>query len=72
MNINTRKAHNSLDVNALFDKFFDTFSCTLDKLAPLKKASRKQKKLLQKPWIAKAILNSIKKKSNLYEQHLKR
>ena len=44
MNINTRKAHNSLDVNALFDKFFDTFSCTLDKLAPLKKASRKQKK----------------------------
>ena len=25
MNINTRKPHNSLDVNALFDKFLKTF-----------------------------------------------
>ena len=71
MNINTRKPHNSLDVNALFDKFWDTFSSTLNKHAPLKKASRKQKKLQQKPWITKAILNSFKKKNNLYEQHLK-
>ena len=44
MYINTRKPQNSLDVNALFDKFLDIFSSTLDKHAPLKNAFCKQKK----------------------------
>ena len=34
--------------------------------APLKKATRKKRKLINKPWITKGILISIKKKQKLY------
>ena len=34
----------------------------IDKHAPLKRLSRKQQKLVKKPWITKGILTSIRKK----------
>ena len=69
--INEITPTNRLDVNEMSNKFVDIFANTLEKHAPLKKTSRKQKKLQQKPWITKAILISVKKKNKLYEQFLK-
>ena len=66
--INETTPTNRLDVNEMSNKFVDIFVNTLEKHAPLKKTSRKQKKLQQKPWITKAILISVKKKNKLYEQ----
>ena len=63
--INEITPSNRVDVNEMFNKFVDIFSKTLEKHAPLKKASRKQLKLQQKPWITKAILISIKKKEQI-------
>ena len=44
-------------------------SQTVDKHAPLKSCSRRQRKLLKKPWIAKGILISICKKNSMFKYH---
>ena len=59
--------------NNNFDEIFNKFTCIIlqiiDKHALIKKCFLKQKKLLKKPWIAKAILLSIKKKRDLLKAH---
>ena len=40
-----------------------------DRHAPMRKASRKKKKKLEKPWVSKAILVSIKCKHKLFKIH---
>ena len=49
--------------NNNFDEIFNEYTCIvlqiIDKHAPVKNFSRKQKKLLKKPWITKTILVSI-------------
>ena len=47
--------------NELFNEFTHIVLQVIDKHAPVEKFSRKQKKLLKKPWITKTILVSIKK-----------
>ena len=47
------------------------FSNTLDKHAPLRLRSRKETKLLKKPWITKNLLKSIKLKKKMYKMVLK-
>ena len=42
----------------------------MDRHAPWCKASKRQKKQLQRPWISKAILHSIKYKHKLIKTHL--
>ena len=42
---------------------------TIEKHAPLKKLSRKQQRLKNKPWITKSLLISIKKKQKLHKTH---
>ena len=37
--------------------------------APLQNATRKQKRLFQKPWITKGLITSIKHKQRLYRTH---
>ena len=55
-------------VHDAFDKFEEVFQNTVEKFAPLKKASRREKKLSQKPWLSRELLNLIKQKNKLYKQ----
>ena len=48
--------------DAVFDNFVACISQMIDKHAPLKRLSRKQQKLVKRPWITKSILISIRKK----------
>ena len=51
--------------NEIFNEFYRLISKTISQYVPLKRYSRRQRKLLKKPWITKGILTSIKKKSSM-------
>ena len=53
------------------EKFIDIFHETLNIHAPLRKQSRKETKLKNKPWLSKGILISIQQKNLLYKRALK-
>ena len=56
---------NSIDsVHDAFDKFEEVLQNTANKFAPLKKASIREKKISQKPWLTCELLNKIKTKNN--------
>jgi len=56
--------------NKVFDEFNNLIWQTIDKHAPLKKFSRKQKKKLRKkPWLTKDILKSIRIKRKMFKSH---
>ena len=59
---------NKKDVDFSFSKFFETFNNLLQKHAPIKKLSNKDKKTMEKPWITKGILKSIEKKTQIYRK----
>ena len=59
---------NKKDVNFSFSKFFEIFNNLLQKHAPIKKRSNKDKKTMKKPWITKGILKSIEKKNRIYRK----
>ena len=61
----------SKEVDKLFSNFIKLVSATINKHAPLTKASRKKRKLMNKPWITKGILVSIRRKQKLYINFLK-
>ena len=63
--------NNNCTVDEQFERFLDIFNITLSKHAPLRRKSRKEKKLNSKPWITKAILISSKTKNKLYIANLK-
>ena len=51
-----------------FDKFDEVFQNIVNKFAPIKKVSRREKKLSQKPWMSRELLNLIKQKNILFKQ----
>ena len=53
------------------EKLIDIFHKTLNIHAPLRKQSRKETKLKNKPWLSKGILISIQQKNLLYKRALK-
>ena len=55
-----------------FDKFEEVLHIVVNKFAPLKKASGKGKKLSQKPWLSRELLNLIKQKNKLFKQLYKK
>ena len=55
-------------VNELFENFLATFAETVNQFAPKRKATRKEKKLLLKPWISRGLLKSIQTKNKLFRQ----
>ena len=59
------KLENNDSVNEQFDKFCVTFNSVVNKIAPVRKASRKEKRLHAKPWLTKGLLKSIKRKHAL-------
>ena len=54
------------DVDLKFSNFVNIVSSCINQHAPLKKASRRKSKLINKPWITKGILISIRRKQKLY------
>ena len=52
------------------EKFIDIFHETLNIHVPLRKQSRKETKLKNKPWLSKGILISIQQKNLLYKRPL--
>ena len=57
------------DVNKSMNNIVEKLRLITDKHLPLRKASKQKKKRLEKPWISKAILISIKKKQRLLRSH---
>ena len=55
-------------VHDAFEKFEEVLQNTANKFAPLKKASRREKKNSQKPWLTRELLNKIKTKNKLFKQ----
>jgi len=63
MSLNTQlKSVSPLNFNQLFAKFLQTVEGTVEQHAPLKKRTRKQRKLQAKPWNTKGVLISIRHK----------
>ena len=44
----------------------------IDKNAPFKTLSKREKKLREKPWITKGLLQSIGIKNNLYDRYIRK
>ena len=65
--------HSILDPDeSLNDKAHEaisTLNVIVDKHAPIRLASRSKQKLLDKPWLTKGILKSIKKKQKMYRSY---
>ena len=53
----------------VFSNFMEVIKITINRHAPLRKLTRRQKRLNKKPWITNRILISIKKKQKLYRTH---
>ena len=80
-NIDTKKFHSDLlggdllvnllnarDTDTAYNIFLRKYNETLDKHAPLKKISKKERKREQKPWITLGLIKSISKKRSLFKQ----
>ena len=55
--------------NELFNNFVNIISHSIDTHAPLRPISRRMRKLLQKSWITKGLITSIKKKRRMFKSH---
>ena len=54
------------DENSLMRNFINIFNDTLNNHAPLRKQTRKERKLKSKPWLTKEILISLKHKNKFF------
>ena len=55
------------ELSAAFDNFIEIIKSTINAHAPLKIASRRQSKLISKPWLTKGIQISIRNKKKLHQ-----
>ena len=55
--------------NEHFNKMMNAILAVINLHAPLQNATRKQKRLFQKPWITKGLITSTKHKQRLYRTH---
>ena len=58
----------NLSINQQAELFLKMLNKTIDQNAPLRKATRKEKRLKLKPWLAPGILRSIQKKNSVFKQ----
>ena len=65
------REENDDDVNVDYDKFHKQFLKTLDKYAPMKAVSKRERKQKLKPWITKGMRKSINVKNQLYIRFIK-
>ena len=59
------------DVDLIFESFHTKISDIVDKHVPIRKLSKKQVRLLAKPWITTGIRASIRTKNKLYKRYLR-
>ena len=59
------------DENSFMRNFINIFNDTLNNHAPLRKQTRKERKLKSKPWLTKGILIFLKHKNKLFVKSLK-
>ena len=57
------------NINDIFDSFYYLFTSTINAHAPLKKLTRKQKRLKNKPWFTKGLWISIQRKQKMHKTH---
>jgi hypothetical protein len=55
----------------MFDKFHTKITSIIDKHIPIRKLSKKEVKIKNKPWITRAIKVSIRIKNGLHKQFIK-
>ena len=55
----------------LFDSFYNKISSIIDKHAPIKLLSRKERRIQSKEWVTAGIRKSIHVKNNFYQKYLK-
>ena len=65
-NFSDFSVENSDQVDSSFNKYISIFAAVVAKHAPLKRASRKEKRLKQKPWLSTLLLKSVKRKNKMY------
>ena len=58
---------NKNNINKVCENFVQLIKDEIEKFAPLTNLSRKQTRLIKKPWLIKGIWTSIKNKQRLYE-----
>ena len=66
--LNSFQIRNDMSLHDQYNNFIHIFKEVINKHAPIKKLSRKESKLYNKPWITKGILKSIKYKNILYRK----
>ena len=68
VNLNETELNNSMPFEDYCEKFFNTFRKIVEKYAPLRKTTRKEKQLQAKPWLTRGLLKSINHKNNLFKK----
>ena len=66
-----RSSSSNTSINDDVTKLTNIFKTTIDKHAPLRPMSRKEKRLSDQPWITKGTLTSIKTKNKLFKTFFK-
>jgi hypothetical protein len=69
-NIEWDNLYISGDINRTTNNVMDAIHKIIDKHAPLKLATRKKLKQMNKPWFTNGILKSIKQKQKMYQAYL--
>ena len=64
-------ATENIDTDLSFKTFLRLFHRALDKHAPLKKTTKREKKEKIKPWVTKGIIKSIKVRGKLYKEFIR-
>ena len=68
-NIDWNEINNAnTDTNQSFSKFFKKIEKLLDETAPIRKLSKKEMRLKERPWITNGILTSMKERDSLYKE----
>ena len=68
VNLNEVELNNNMPVDDYYEKFYNIFKKIVDKSAPLRKVTRKEKQLHAKPWLTPGLLKSINHKNNLFKK----
>ena len=65
VNLNEADLTNSMPVDDHYEKFYKKI---VDKFAPLRKATRKEKQLHAKPWLTPGLFKSINHRNDLFKK----
>ena len=59
--------NNNIDTNRSYNLFYYKIEKILDEIAPYRKMTKNELRLEQRPWITRGILQSMRKRDNLYK-----